>query len=105
MRNQDCLQVRGTTLALQNTCGLMTVDVNSFKKPNQVGVDIFRFVFTKYGIIPEGSASGTSRSFSGDCRDKTIASGYGCTAWVIYKENMDYLHCNNLAWTGPIKCQ
>ncbi len=27
-----------------------------------------------------------------------------CAAWVIYNENLDYLHCNDLAWDGKTKC-
>lgn len=33
-------------------------------------------------------------------------NGYGCTAWVIYNENMDYLHCRSkLQWSGAKKCK
>lgn len=32
-------------------------------------------------------------------------NGYGCAAWVIYNENMDYLHCNDLSWDGKKKCK
>ncbi len=27
-----------------------------------------------------------------------------CTGWVIKNGNMDYLHCNDLSWTGKQKC-
>ena len=30
---------------------------------------------------------------------------YSCTAWVLYNENMDYLHCDDLSWTGKTKCK
>ncbi len=33
-------------------------------------------------------------------RNQVHLNGYGCTAWVIYNENMDYLHCNDLNWDG-----
>lgn len=31
-------------------------------------------------------------------------TGGGCTAWVIFNENMDYLHCDDLSWNGKTKC-
>ena len=33
------------------------------------------------------------------------ANGNGCTAWVIINENMDYLHCSDLSWTGKHSCK
>ena len=30
---------------------------------------------------------------------------YACTVWVLYDENMDYLHCNDLSWTGKKTCK
>lgn len=35
----------------------------------------------------------------------TDANGLACTAWVIFNENMDYLHCNDLDWSTKIKCK
>ena len=32
------------------------------------------------------------------------SNGYSCTAWVIFKENMDYLKCDDLTWDGKNKC-
>ena len=96
----------GASLAMQNVCGSVEVDINGFKKPNQDGVDYFVFWLTKYGIVPNGIAS--MPSSNGNSFDLSCAaadgSGHGCTAWAIYNENMDYLHCNNLSWSGPTKC-
>lgn len=94
----------GSSIALQSVCGRYWVDINGFKKPNQWGKDTFQFYLTKYGIIPMGSAQETAYTFSGTCKDKDTMPGRGCTAWVIYNDNMDYLHCNDLDWTTKTKC-
>ena len=31
-------------------------------------------------------------------------AGFACAAWVIYNENMDYLHCSDLGWSGRKRC-
>jgi len=91
----------GSTLALQNPCGDYYVDINGSKGPNKFGYDLFMFYLTMYGIVPAGSQPDIGYRFS-SC--KTSASGYGCSAWVIYNENMDYLHCSDLAWGVKTKC-
>lgn len=104
IRDQNCAQVRGTSVELSNVCALIGLDINGSKPPNQEGIDFFQFYLTKYGIVPLGTQQETNNSFSATCQDKTTGAGYGCTAWAIYNENMDYLKCNNLSWDGPIKC-
>lgn len=96
----------GSAPMLQQVCGEAYVDINGLKKPNQVGVDLFYFYITKNGITPAGSQIEPSDNFPFDsyCKDKTSADGWGCAAWVLYNENMDYLKCNNLSWDGPTKC-
>lgn len=105
-RSATCgISVGSGNLALQNTCADIEVDVNGHKKPNILGQDTFRFHITKYGIIPKGSQQETGYSFSSFCLGTAPnAIGEGCTAWVIYNENLDYLHCNGLDWNGPTKC-
>ena len=105
IRDQNCSQVRGGTLALSSVCGVIGVDINGFKAPNQQGVDAFNFLITKYGIIPHGSQQDTAYSFSSDCKIKSSATGWPCAAWILQNDNMDYLHCSNLSWSGPTKCQ
>ena len=78
------------------------------KPPNATGKDVFWFVLTKYGLVPGGLAEETgSSTFDNRCNlEKTgTMNGYGCTAWVIYNENMDYLKCNDLSWNGKTKCK
>lgn len=92
-------------------CGEINVDINGNKPPNRLGVDLFLFYLTKNGIVPMGTNLENGFTFSSFCSDKSkgliVGSGYngaGCTAWVIYNGNMDYLHCSDLAWDGKHKC-
>jgi type II secretory pathway pseudopilin PulG len=108
-KSTDCSANYGTSLALSNMCGTIHVDINGFKGPNQWGIDYFSFFVTKYGIIPIGSYaeiinSENKTNFEEHCKDKTTADGLGCTAWVIYNGNMDYLKCDDLSWDGKTKC-
>lgn len=94
-------------LLLQNECGELHVDINGFKKPNQYGIDMFIFYIGKNGIAPIGTKAESGAGwdeFTDACQDKTTANGYGCAAWVIYNQNLDYLKCNNLSWDGPTQC-
>lgn len=101
----------GPTKALQSVCSHIGVDINGYKKPNQYGVDYFLFLITKHGVIPNGVPEQTSHnSFTNSCKDKDRGAndwspnGGGCAAWVIYNENMDYLHCKDLDWKTKTKC-
>lgn len=102
--NAGCTDNYGNSPALQNGCGSYWLDINGNKKPNQWGRDVFAFFLTKKGLTPIGSSQDSGTLFSTRCRDKDTQSGDACAAWVIYNDNMDYLHCNNLAWGGKTKC-
>lgn len=95
-----------------NTCGSILVDLNGNRKPNKSGEDIFQFYLTKRGVVPLG-LSGSLLTFEKACNN-TIAQPYpdfsdgnmyACTGWVIYNENMDYLHCGGLSWDGVKSCK
>ena len=91
--------------SVKDVCGFYRIDVNGKKKPNQMGRDVFTFYIAKNRIVPAGSAEDTSAySFDRSCRDASSHEGRGCTAWVIYNENMDYLHCDDLSWDGKKSC-
>ncbi len=77
---------RGTNEQLTNVYGNFFIDVNGDKQPNTLGKDVFAFNITKYGIYPYGTPFATRYPLD-TCR----VNGYGCTAWVIMKGNMDYL--------------
>lgn len=109
--NNLCTSRKGSGASLQNTCGSIIVDINGFKGPNQFGIDLFNYYFTKYGVVPAGTKAENDGfaphfpyPFDTSCRDKSTADGNGCTAWVIYNDNMDYLKCNTLSWDGLTKC-
>lgn len=92
---------------LVKTYGAISIDINGFKKPNIFGRDMFTFSFTEQGIVPNGAQIKIKNPFPYSCnRTKcTYAWCEGCAAWVIYNENMDYLHCDDLDWNGKTKCK
>lgn len=99
----DCSNNRGDGM-LSKVCGAFAVDVNGSKKPNQIGRDVFQFYFTKEGIVPYGLPSDNSFPFETSCSVKND-QGFGCTAWVIYNENLDYLYCDDLDWNSKTHCK
>ncbi len=105
-RNSSCQEVNGTSKALKHVCADITIDINGPQKGENVGgKDTFRFYITKYGIIPKGTANDIKFSFKNRCYYNDQSFGEACTAWVLYNENMDYLHCNDLSWDGKHKCK
>lgn len=88
---------------IKNICGHIKIDVNGAKKPNIYGEDLFMFYITTSGIIPYGMATEVpeQNSFKEHCLEK---QQNGCAAWVVYNDNMDYLHCKDLSWNGKTKC-
>ena len=99
--------------AMKNVCGIIHVDVNGSSYPNQLGEDQFGFYFTKDKLVPAG-IKGSSLTFERAC-NRLINSPYpsyggssnmyACTAWVLYNENQDYLHCDDLSWDGKHSCK
>ena len=85
------------------TCGNITVDINGRQKPNKNGKDRFGFWVTKTKIVPIGT-KGAKYSFNKYCNLETSEMN-ACAAWVLYNENMDYLHCTGLDWDGKTKCK
>ncbi len=93
-------------------CGEIVIDVNGSKYPNQGGYDQFTFFIKKDKIEPLGTKDGFFK-FEKACNlaEKrpypTYSSGnmYACAAWVLYNENQDYLHCNNLSWDDKHSCK
>ena len=84
-------------------------DTNGPKEPNQWGKDFFVFYIAySRSIIPGGIPTGNyavsnfnqTCKLIGDENNNQVGTGSGCTAWIIYKGNMDYLHCDGLTWTS-----
>ena len=91
-------------------CGNLYVDINGKKGPNTFGKDTFSFTLKSDKIVPFGTPTATENvdeKFNNYCNVNSTLSSNGehCTAWVIYNENMDYLHCNDLSWNGKTKCK
>lgn len=97
----NCAQNWGDSLALNTICGKFSIDTNGLKGPNITGKDYFEFYFTKNGVVPTGSIAEYVVTFDNSC---LTLGGHGCAAWVIYNDNMDYLHCTDLSWDGKNKC-
>ena len=94
--------------ALSQSCGSFKVDLNGSKKPNMYGKDIFQFDITVNGIVPSGIATDISgNNFEESCiKPSSRMNGVGCTGWVIYNENMDYLKCpEKLGWNKAKSCK
>ncbi|MBP7212304.1 type II secretion system protein [bacterium] len=101
----------GTSVAFdvwngQAFVGVFIVDINGKKKPNSIGRDTFIFeVFNNGKILPAGYPNDPSTSkFTCSYDDTSVRNGQGCAAWVLQYENMDYMHCAGLSWTGKTKC-
>lgn len=90
------------------SCGSFRVDLAGNNKAiNQS----FLFDIYKDKIIPYGAYSNKWYSNDKNMVDSIFRRECGenhvhCTAWVIYNENMDYLHCiNDLSWFGAKSCK
>lgn len=89
-------------------CGDFAVVTSTPKNSHfQIGKDVFYFKITKSGIAPFGLYNELDRRFPSTCNLTSTAdwNGYGCTAWVLHNENMDYLHCSDLGWDGKLSCK
>lgn len=76
----------------QSICFSILFDINGKKPPNQAGFDYF--IYTYYlneGFVPAGKVQMTTR-YGTTCQynGTSASNGANCTAWVMYKENMDY---------------
>lgn len=109
-------QVDGTAVAIRvidpvctsnnDACFEYYVDLNGSREPNTLGKDIFYFrIYGNDKILPVGTGYSPKTPGWQSCNPKT-GEGWYCTAWVIFKENMDYLHCaSELDWNGKSSCK
>ncbi len=72
------------------------------------GVTRFHFdIYAKKGFVPTGSLQSDFARLC-DVNNKTIASdqnGRTCTAWALQMENMEYMKCNDLSFSGKKRCK
>ncbi len=106
INNADCNSDFKTSLT-KDVCGDLKFFLNANKSEYTVGKDAFIFYMTKNAIVPVGQNGENNHPFATHCSKNTNYkyNGYGCTAWVIQNENMDYLHCNDLDWDGKHSCK
>ncbi|MCD7878338.1 MAG: hypothetical protein LUG16_00210 [Candidatus Gastranaerophilales bacterium] len=55
--------------------------------------------------MPEGMDGDVAEMVKDDCLDASTAQGWNCAPWVLYKENLDYLNCNDLDWNTKTSCK
>mgnify|MGYP002927949453 FL=1 len=83
-------------------CAVLFVDINGKKKPNTTGRDGFWFRVRNNRIVPYGT---TDEEFQSCAYIDGTYPSRNCTAWVLYNENLDYMHCKGLSWDGKKKCK
>ena len=95
------VQYNITWIARENICFQVYVDVNGKNLPNNIGKDIFPFyVYCNGKVVPRGMEANPKENIWEN------EQGWNSTAWVIYKENMDYLKCREkLSWSGQTRCK
>ena len=110
----SCKAIFGTSKQLQKVCGEIFIDIKpNGKNGKRTGDTIFVFYLTEYGLYPVGTTMENARvgeapyTFENACNisKRGIHNGYGCTAWVLQNENMDYKKCSDLSWGGKTKCK
>lgn len=111
------VQGTGGAAPVNTLQGIMfDVDTNGLKGPNRAGDDLFFLILdgqnaalntgTKPNLVrPYGGGSpGTGRPLNRICSaissDSTVGSGFNCTGWVIYNENLDYKYVDDLNWVS-----
>ncbi len=89
-------------------CGGFRVDLSGNNKNiNQSFLfDIYKDKVVPYGTYRDkffvDDKNVVDNAFKRECGDNHVH----CTAWVIYNENMDYLHCiDDLSWFGAKSCK
>ncbi len=97
--SDNCTFTSGSGKSLNAICGSLGVDLNGDKKPNTWGKDTFYFRITKYGFFPMGAKDDTMFPLSTHCRmsSQDQRNGYACGAWILGKDNMDYLK-RDISW-------
>lgn len=95
----------------KNGCGILFVILEP-EKINKNGLNTFNFYMTSNELIPWGKMN-SNITFEKACDPNNkepypgFSSGnmYGCTAWVLENNNMDYWHCfDKLGWNKARSC-
>ena len=105
--DSTCSTNYGSGNMLSHVCGDFSVKLGVKEDKYIAGKNTFYFYITKNGIYPVGTNDDTEISFGNACgrvNSSYSRNGYGCTAWILENGNMDYLHCDDLSWSGKHKC-
>jgi len=96
----------GTSVLFQGAAsGVVAIDIDGVAGANTYGKDIFFFSITPDGVVARGMPDdGTISDLCNRTNTSLAQNGHQCTAWVIFNENMDYLHCDDLSWESKTKC-
>ena len=91
----------------ESRCMEITIDINGYKKPNTLGKDVFYFeVYGNGKTLPYGVGKDPTEGNESGGWAACSWEGWQCTAWVVFKENMDYLRCpEELQWNGKSSCK
>lgn len=95
--NPACNTVHGNTYALRNVCGEVFVQIkdingNASLTNSILGKNTFAFYITQDGLVPVGSKGSKEDAQFLCTKSKEVkSSGKSCTAWVLARENLDYL--------------
>lgn len=107
------VQVPNCDWGPKKMCGILYYHVKN-ETIDKNGQNTFWFWINKNKIEPMGLPDDGDYSFTDYCKKSNLASGSnidgqlggrGCTAWALYNNNLDYLHCDGLSWNGQTKCQ
>lgn len=104
---QVMIYLAKSDFAASDSIGNIKVDIDGYRGSYTIGKDFFILRIEPQRIFPIGIKGDTSRTFETYCNKSgsSEANGIGCSAWVIFNENMDYLHCNDLNWDTKTKCK
>lgn len=88
-----------------HSCAFMYINVSGARSVSKPGKNTFLFAVVKNGIVPIGGPKEkTSYNNISKCLNGKDMSR--CSAWVVYNQNMDYLHCpEKLSWNGKHTCK
>ncbi len=82
-----CTQDYGDGPLDSNVCGIIDVDLNGAKGPNQIGRDYFVFWIAPTGVYPIG---GHNDGQTCNLNSTTQETSYGCTAKVLTEGAINY---------------
>ncbi len=84
--------------------GFLVVDINGNKAPNQYGIDAFWFVLSPTKIVPYDYKNQSMANCNKYASTNDGNNGRYCTSWILFNNNMDYMHCELTNWATQHSC-